>query len=71
MVKAAIVRLVSKPQVGGGLTTILVASDVGVVQAAVDAGGRSAGRRQGGGAGRSGIEQRPSRLKSTHRLAFM
>jgi ethanolamine utilization protein EutM len=36
MVKAANVRLVSKQQVGGGL--IMVAGDVGAVQAAVDAG---------------------------------
>ncbi len=38
MLKAANVRLVSKQQVGGGLITILVAGDVGAVQAAVDAG---------------------------------
>jgi ethanolamine utilization protein EutM len=38
MVKAANVHLVSKQQVGGGLITILVAGDVGAVQAAVDAG---------------------------------
>ena len=38
MVKAANVRLISRQQVGGGLITILVAGDVGAVQAAVDAG---------------------------------
>ena len=38
MVKAANVRLVSRQQVGGGLITIMVAGDVGAVQAAVDAG---------------------------------
>jgi ethanolamine utilization protein EutM len=38
MLKAANVHLISKQQVGGGLITILVAGDVGAVQAAVDAG---------------------------------
>ena len=38
MVKAANVRLISRQQVGGGLITILVAGDVGAVQAAVAAG---------------------------------
>jgi ethanolamine utilization protein EutM len=38
MLKGANVHLISKQQVGGGLITILVAGDVGAVQAAVDAG---------------------------------
>ena len=38
MLKTANVHLISKQQVGGGLITILVAGDVGAVQAAVDAG---------------------------------
>lgn len=46
MVKSANVRLVSKQQVGGGLITILVAGDVGAVQAAVDA-GRAAAEKVG------------------------
>lgn len=46
MVKAANVHLVSKQQVGGGLITILVAGDVGAVQAAVDA-GKAAGAAVG------------------------
>jgi ethanolamine utilization protein EutM len=46
MVKAANVHLMSRQQVGGGLITILVAGDVGAVQAAVDA-GRTAGEAVG------------------------
>lgn len=42
MVKAANVTLVSRQQVGGGLITIIVAGDVGAVQAAVDAGSAAA-----------------------------
>ncbi len=44
MIKSANVHLVSKQQVGGGLITIIVAGDVGAVQAAVDAGSAAAGR---------------------------
>ena len=42
MVKAANVTLVTRQQVGGGLITIIVAGDVGAVQAAVDAGNAAA-----------------------------
>lgn len=42
MVKSANVTLVSRQQVGGGLITIIVAGDVGAVQAAVDAGSAAA-----------------------------
>jgi ethanolamine utilization protein EutM len=44
MIKSANVRLVGRQQVGGGLITIIVAGDVGAVQAAVDAGSAAAGR---------------------------
>ena len=44
MVKAANVRLIGKVQVGGGLVTVMVRSDVGAVKAAVDAGAAAASR---------------------------
>ena len=44
MVKAAIVTLVGKEHVGGGLVTILVRGDVGAVKAATDAGAAAAER---------------------------
>jgi ethanolamine utilization protein EutM len=44
MVKAANVRLVKTIPIGGGFITVLAQGDVGSVKAAVDAGGKAAGR---------------------------
>ncbi len=44
MVKAAIVTLVGKVHVGGGLVTVMVRGDVGAVKAATDAGAAAAAR---------------------------
>ncbi len=44
MVKAANVTLVRTIPIGGGLITILARGDVGSVKAAVDAGGKAAGK---------------------------
>ena len=44
MVKAANVRLVKTVPIGGGMITVLAQGDVGRVKAAVDAGGKAAGR---------------------------
>ena len=44
MVKAANVRLVKTVPIGGGMITVLAQGDVGSVKAAVDAGGKAAGR---------------------------
>lgn len=44
MVKAANVTLMGKEQVGGGLVTVMVRGDVGVVKAATDAGAAAAER---------------------------
>lgn len=44
MVKAANVTLVKTIPIGGGLITILAKGDVGSVKAAVDAGGKAAGK---------------------------
>ena len=43
MVKAANVTLIGKVHVGGGLVTVMVRGDVGVVKAATDAGAAAAG----------------------------
>ena len=42
MVKSANVQLIGKEQVGGGLVTVMVRGDVGVVKAATDAGAAAA-----------------------------
>ncbi len=44
MVKAANVSLVKTIPIGGGFITVLAQGDVGSVKAAVDAGGKAAGR---------------------------
>ena len=44
MVKAAIVTLIGKVQVGGGLICTMVRGDVGAVKASVDAGAAAAER---------------------------
>ena len=44
MVKAAIVYLIGKDLVGGGLVTVMVRGDVGAVKAATDAGAAAAQR---------------------------
>ena len=44
MIKAANVSLIGKVHVGGGLVTVMVRGDVGVVKAAVDAGAAAAER---------------------------
>ena len=44
MVKAANVRLVKTVPIGGGMITVMAQGDVGSVKAAVDAGGKAAGR---------------------------
>ena len=44
MVKAAIVHLIGKVHVGGGLVTVMVRGDVGAVKAATDAGAAAASR---------------------------
>ena len=44
MVKAAIVYLIGKEFVGGGLVTVMVRGDVGAVKAATDAGAAAASR---------------------------
>ncbi len=44
MVKAANVSLVKTVPIGGGMITVLAKGDVGSVKAAVDAGGKAAGK---------------------------
>ena len=44
MVKAAVVTLIGKVHVGGGLVTVMVRGEVGAVKAAVDAGAAAAQR---------------------------